>query len=109
MTQRLLCCVLIFAAVLSVFSPALRNGFVSYDDGSYVVDNPRVRTGLSYENTIWAFTAFHSNNWHPLTWLSHSLDATVFGLDARGHHLTSIALHAFNAALLFLWLQGATG
>ena len=25
-------------------------------------------------------------NWHPLTWLSHMLDAQLFGLDAAGHH-----------------------
>ena len=100
---------LIVVAVLGVFYPALHNGFVSYDDPDYIVKNPRVYTGLSYDNTVWAFTAFHANNWHPLTWLSHGLDATLFRNDPRGHHLTSVVLHALNAVLLFYWLHGATG
>ena len=81
------------------------NGFTGYDDGEYVVDNVHVRTGVSGENVAWALTAAHSNNWHPLTWISHALDATMFGLNPTGHHLTSLLLHIANTVLLFLWLE----
>ena len=102
-------CIAIAVAVFLAFSPVLRNGFVGYDDGEYVVENVHVNTGLSWPNAVWAFTAAHSSNWHPLTWLSHALDCTLFGLSPAGHHFTSLLLHVANSALLFLWLAGATG
>lgn len=52
-------------------------------------------------------TSDASNYWHPLAWVSHMLDVTVYGLDPRGHHTTSILIHAANAALLFLVLAAA--
>jgi tetratricopeptide (TPR) repeat protein len=48
-------------------------------------------------------------NWHPLTWLSLELDASLWGLDPRGFHLTNVLLHAANAALAFLALRSLTG
>ncbi len=99
----------IAAGVLVCFLPALRNGFVGYDDPDYVTRNPQVIAGLSWRLVTWSFTTAHASNWHPLTWISHALDCSLFGLAPAGHHLTSLLLHAANAALLFLWLSGATG
>jgi protein O-mannosyl-transferase len=95
--------------VLLCFSPVLRNGFVGYDDPDYVTRNPQVAAGLSWRLVAWAFTAAHASNWHPLTWISHALDYSLYGLVPAGHHLTSLLLHAVNTALLFLWLSAATG
>jgi tetratricopeptide (TPR) repeat protein len=83
--------------------------FIGFDDFSYVSANPRVASGLTPGAIAWAFTTIHTGNWHPLTWMSHMIDATLFGLSAGGHHLTSVALHAANAVLLFLFLVRATG
>jgi tetratricopeptide (TPR) repeat protein len=83
--------------------------FVAYDDNDYVFNNPRVGAGLSWEGALWSLTAFHAANWHPLTWLSHMLDVTLFGMDPRGHHLVSVLLHALGAALLFVALRRLTG
>jgi tetratricopeptide (TPR) repeat protein len=96
-------------AILLIYAPALRNGFVGYDDPEYVTSNPHVNTGFSRENVVWAFTAAHSSNWHPLTWLSHALDCKLYGLNPVGHHLTSVLLHAANTLLLFWFLNAATG
>jgi tetratricopeptide (TPR) repeat protein len=100
---------LIALATVAVFSPALRFGFVLYDDPEYVTDNPIVRAGLSIDGVRWAFTQAYAANWHPLTWLSHMLDASLFGRAAWGHHLTSILLHAAAAGLCFLVLASWTG
>jgi Flp pilus assembly protein TadD len=102
------------AAVLAgiafaAFAPALRCGFVNFDDPFYVSKTPPVRGGLSWEGTRWAFTTFRVANWHPLTWLSLQLDASVWGTEPWGFHLTSVLLHAANAALLFLALRALTG
>jgi Tfp pilus assembly protein PilF len=96
------------AVVLFCHSGALRNGFTGYDDPDYVTSNPHVNTGLTGANVLWAFTAAYANNWHPLTWISHALDCTLFGLNATGHHLTSVLLHVLTTVLLFLWLEGLT-
>jgi tetratricopeptide (TPR) repeat protein len=87
---------------LAVYARIGGHEFVTYDDGSYITENPHVRTGLSAENARWAFREFHSANWHPLTWLSHQLDCELFGLDPGPHHLENAFLHALNA-LLCLW------
>jgi Flp pilus assembly protein TadD len=92
----------LFAVVLGVFLPSLRNGFVNFDDPLYVTANPQVQQGLSWSGLDWAFRATTSANWHPLTWLSHEADYQFFNLNPWGHHLTNAAIHALNAALLFL-------
>ena len=89
--------------------PTLSNGFTGYDDPQYITSNPHVNTGISAENLVWAFTTAYASNWHPLTWLSHQLDNTLYHLDPLGHHLTSLLLHIFNTLALFLWLMSATG
>jgi tetratricopeptide (TPR) repeat protein len=96
-------------AALAAHHQVLFNGFINVDDGPYVTNNAAVRAGLSVNGLIWAFTAFHSYNWHPLTWLSHMADVSVWGLEPTGHHLTSWLLHSLNAFLLYLILWRATG
>ncbi len=83
--------------------------FVNYDDGDYVAQNGWVQKGLSSEGVKWAFTTNHASNWHPLTWLSHMLDWTLYGNDAGGHHFTNVLLHCANSILLFLLLRRMTG
>ncbi len=53
----------------------------------------------------------YAGNWHPLTWLSHQADVSLYGLNKNttGHHLTSVLFHAVNTVLLFLVLRAATG
>ena len=102
------------AAALAVVSfalylPSLSNHFVNYDDHHYVTNNRVVQQGLTWEGVRWAFTTTTFANWLPVTWLSHMLDCELFGMNAGGHHATSAALHAFNAAVLFLALRAMTG
>ena len=100
---------LLFAAVVVVYSGVTRNGFINYDDDTYVTLNSHVKAGLNRGTVKWAFTTFDAANYHPLTWLSHALDCQLFGLDASAHHEVSVLLHAINAVLIFLLLQNATG
>lgn len=101
--------VLIAVAVSLVYARTAHFGFVSLDDTSYVVRNPHVHQGLTLEGMRWAFTEVHAANWHPLTWLSHMLDYEFYGLNAGGHHLTSVGLHLLNSILLFAVLLRMTG
>jgi protein O-mannosyl-transferase len=93
-----------------LYLPALRNGFVNYDDPDYVTHNARVLQGLNWPNVKWAFgTNNPAANWHPLTWLSHMTDVQVFGLKPWGHHLVNVLLMTSDVALLFLLLGLTTG
>jgi Flp pilus assembly protein TadD len=98
-------------AALAAFFPVLSNGFVDFDDGLYVVDNPWVRAGLSWEGLRWAFAppADGGTYWHPLTWLSLMADVQLFGPSAPAIHAVNLALHAAAAVLLFLALEEMTG
>jgi tetratricopeptide (TPR) repeat protein len=101
-------CLLLAAVTLAVFWPVVHCDFVNYDDPEYFTANPHVLTGLTPANAVWAFTTGHAGNWHPLTWLSLMLDATLFGKGASGPHLTNLLLHTANTALLFLLLRRMT-
>jgi protein O-mannosyl-transferase len=95
--------VLVALGTATLFWPALDNGFIDlYDDGPYVLHNQTVRAGFTADGIAWAFSSVHVHNWHPLTWISHMVDVEFFGLDPRGHHLTSVLLHAANAGLVVL-------
>jgi tetratricopeptide (TPR) repeat protein len=100
---------ILFVGTILLFARATGNDFVNYDDPDYVTANLHVRAGLNLETVRWAMTAAEASNWHPLTWMSHALDVTLFGLDPRGHHATSVLLHALNAVVAFLAMRRLTG
>jgi tetratricopeptide (TPR) repeat protein len=105
-----LCISLVLIAVtLVVFWQVRNHEFITFDDDQYVTNNPHVKSGLALSGAIWAFRAFYSNNWHPLTWLSHMLDCELYGLNAGEHHLTNLMFHIANTLLLFLFLKRMTG
>jgi tetratricopeptide (TPR) repeat protein len=105
----LLICVLLGALTWIVFGQTLRFEFLNYDDDSYVYDNPHVTNGLTWHGIVWAATHVHSNNWHPLTTLSHMVDCQLYGLKPWGHHLSNVFLHSVTVILCFLVLWRMTG
>ncbi len=92
-----------------VFGQTLRYDFVNYDDPSYVYQNTRITSGINLANIAWAFTHVHSENWHPLTTITHMLDCQLHGLNAGWHHFTNVLLHAMAVVLLFVALERMTG
>jgi protein O-mannosyl-transferase len=102
-------CVLLFAITWIVFGQTFHHEFVNYDDPLYVYDNAHVRAGLSWHGVEWAFTHIHSQNWHPLTTISHMLDCQLFGLNPGAHHLVNVFWHSIAAVTLFIVLTQMTG
>ena len=102
-------CGFLLLAVGLVFGQTVRHEFVNFDDDLYVYENPPIARGLTAPGIVWVFTHSHGANWHPVTGLSHLLDCQVYGLNAGGHHLTNVLLHAATAILLFLVLWRMTG
>ena len=102
-------CALLVIATLAVYLPVHRFSFLDYDDGDYFFNNPHVATGLTWSNIQWAFTSGEFANWHPMTWLSMMLDATLFGAGPVAPHVINVLLHAANSVLLFLLFLRMTG
>jgi tetratricopeptide (TPR) repeat protein len=93
---------------IAVFAAVRHSGFVSLDDPQYVSENPHIAQGLTWAGVAWAFTSGYASNWHPLTWLSHMLDISLFGMHPGWHHLTNLALHLGSTILLFWFLLRTT-
>ncbi len=102
-------CLLLAAITLALYNPVVQHPFVNYDDDRYVTENPHVRQGLTGQTIAWALTSGDQSNWHPLTWISHALDYSLYRMNPVGHHFTSVLLHTANVVLLFLILLSATG
>src|SRR6266436_5205906 len=84
----------LFLGTLLVFSRAVGNDFVNYDDPVYVTDNPCVQAGLTLEGIQWALTTDAAANWHPLTDFAHGGLVVIRGRPARtscGEHCAARA------------------
>lgn len=102
-------CALLALITLMLYWPTRHFEFNNYDDAQYLTTNPHVQSGLTWDTIGWSFTTGYAANWHPLTWLSHALDYTMYGTNAGGHHLTGVLFHIADSVLLFLLLRQLTG
>ena len=102
--------IVIFLIVASfvAYGRILGNGFVNFDDNLFITGNNHIQSGINPESIRWAFTATYFSYWHPLTWLSHILDWSLFKDHAGGHHLISLLLHIGSALFLFFFLNKMT-
>jgi tetratricopeptide (TPR) repeat protein len=91
-----------------VFGQTLRHDFVNFDDNTYVYGNSLTRSGFSWHGVARAFVDTRTDNWHPVTLISHMLDCQLFDLKPGAHHFTNVLLHSIAALLLFLFLRNAT-
>src|SRR5262247_4399527 len=93
---RIALCVLLSLATLVAYSKTFNNGFVDLDDPTYITENAHIRAGITWDVVKWAATTYHASNWHPLTWVSHASDISLFHLNAAGHHSASLLFHLAN-------------
>ena len=101
-------CIFLATVVWIVFGQTWRYEFINYDDPN-VYEDTAVTHGLTLKGVASAFSYGHSDNWVPLTTISHMLDCRFYGLNASGHHLTNVLLHTVSVILLFLVLRDMTG
>jgi Flp pilus assembly protein TadD len=97
---------LLASAIVLVYWQVADFDFTSFDDDSLICNNPNVRGGLTLHGVLWALSTSYFDFWHPLTWWSHMLDCTLFGLDPGSLHLVNLGFHVANTLLLFrVWRQ----
>jgi tetratricopeptide (TPR) repeat protein len=102
--------ILVAMAVLTlgIYAQVIGHQFITFDDDSYIKENPMVNRGVTLAGLAWAFTTFYKANWHPLTWIAHMIDSQLFGLNAGGHLLVNALIHVANTLLVFWFLLRAT-
>ncbi len=88
--------------VLCLYAPSLENGFVDWDDGSLIEQNPIVH-GLTWEHIKSSFSTYDPELYTPLTFLSYQLTYAIADLQPFAYHLGNVMLHALNA-ILILWM-----
>lgn len=88
--------------MVAIYARLMSSSFISFDDSVYVVDNPFINKGLTWEGIKAVFNLHQEGGsyWHPVTSLSHMTDCTLFGLAPSMHHMVNILIHGLNAALL---------
>jgi len=104
---------LAYATVLAVgvlaYLPTLRYEFLtSWDDPTYIVDNPWIRS-WSRENLTFVFTKPYFANFLPLHLVSYMVDYSFWKLEPFGYHLQSMILNALNGALALLVVRRMFG
>jgi len=110
---RIASAALVFVLAFAPYAQTPWFDFVDYDDPDHVAGHAIVGRGLTARGVAWAFgfgTDPATDGWFnwPLTWLSHMVDASLFGAWAGGHHLVNVLFHAANAVLV-LWLARRLG
>ena len=100
----------VLAAILlisfTVYLPSLQNGFVNWDDGPNVYENPHILNitdwGSLFENVKGIFATHVIGNYNPLPILSFAFEKKLYGLDRLGlWHLDNIVLHLVCVLLIF--------
>jgi tetratricopeptide (TPR) repeat protein len=83
-----------------VWHPVLKNAFVNWDDGEYLVKNLAVQK--PFLSNFWELVTYKINNFHvPLTLLSFHIEFAIFGLKPFPYHLNNLLLHLANVVLVY--------
>jgi Tfp pilus assembly protein PilF len=91
---------LVAVCTFVAFIPTLTNSWVTWDDDRNFLDNLQYR-GLDASHLHWMWTTFHMGHYIPFSWMTLGLDYELWGMDARGYHLTNLLLHCVNAVLVY--------
>jgi tetratricopeptide (TPR) repeat protein len=80
------------------YLPALKAGFVNWDDPDYV--NKQIFR-QDFSNLKALITTPIQGNYHPLTMISLALNYSISGMNAWSYHLVNLLLHLINCILVF--------
>lgn len=101
----LLACLAIAAPIILIYLQVGAHTFVPWDDQLYVFANRWTLQGLTPETFVWAWTNLDAVNFHPLTWLTHLSDVSLFQGDAGMHALHNVVWHVLASLLAFFAIR----
>lgn len=90
---------ILFITVL-IYSNALQNGFIYFDDPESVVNNPFIRE-LSLANLVHYFTTPVQYMYMPLALISYAVDYQFGQIDPFIYHLDNLLIHLGCVVLVF--------
>ena len=94
---------IILALTLVCYAPALRNGFVQWDDTRYL-DAPAIQK-LDRAHLAAVFGDFYQGNYIPLTFFSFALEKACGAETPRSFILANIIFHLLNTLLVFAFVR----
>jgi protein O-mannosyl-transferase len=107
--QKLIVYIVLALVTFAVYWQVHNFDFINFDDVSYVIENPHIRSGITPEGFLWAFGTKYNDLWNPLLWHSFMVDYQLYGLNAGGYHVTNLILHIMSTLLLFWLFHRMTG
>ena len=93
----------LLVAVLLVYSPALRGGFL-WDDDSYISGNATLLHSLKGLRDIW-FNPAATCQYYPLSFTGFWAGYQLWGFHTPGYHLANVFFHTLAAVLLWQVLK----
>jgi protein O-mannosyl-transferase len=94
--------ILIVTALL--YTRALQNGILSWDDHWHITDNGDIKS-LALSNLKAIFSSYYLNMYHPFVTLSFAFEYYLFGLNSAVYHATNVILHLTNIVLVFYFVM----
>ena len=103
----------VFVVAFAAYANSLGNGFV-FDDKHLIVENPWIKDVAHVPDILTSHISSYrqegaSNYYRPLMSLYYMADYYLFGLDARGFHLSYVLFHALVSVVLFLTVSTVIG
>lgn len=83
------------------YSPALKNGFINWDDNAYVFDNMHIGRPLTEAVAYFFGPNYFVGNYIPVTMVVYALEYKIAGMNPKFFHLVNILIHLLNVFLVF--------
>jgi tetratricopeptide (TPR) repeat protein len=95
---------LVLAVTFAVFSPVLRNGFLTYDDPQWTTQDPLIAS-FDGAHVKACFTTPVLNMYAPVVLVSFAAEAKFFGMHAGVFHLFNLLFHLLNVGLVYVLMR----
>jgi hypothetical protein len=92
---------------LIIYSNSLFNELLSWDDTTYIKENPYIRA-LSFSTIKAIFSDHYFANYHPITTLSWAIELLFFKHGVAHFHLINLIIHLLNVLLMWLLIKTIT-
>lgn len=93
----------ILVVTFFAFMPALKNGYINWDDNAYVFNNPHLAKPLPQAAKYFFGQNYFIGNYIPLTMITFAIEYHIAALKPGFYHLVNIIFHLANVLLVF-WL-----
>lgn len=91
------------------FSPALKNGFINWDDNAYVFENPQLSKPLPEATAYFFGQHYFIGNYIPVTMFVYALEYHSAALKPHLYHLVNLLIHLANVLLVFWFIYLLSG